>query len=106
MSFINLANIKEREIVPGFRGKIVHSSNMTLVSWDIKAGSSLPEHSHPNEQITVVIKGVFEMTVDGKTHIMKSGTVATIPANVKHKGNSITDSQLIDAFYPVREDYR
>ena len=106
MSFINVANIEEREIVPGFLGKMVHSDNMTFVFWQIKIGSSLPEHSHPNEQITTVIKGTFELTVDADTRIMESGDVAIIPANVKHKGKSITNSNLIDAFYPVREDYR
>lgn len=106
MSFINLDNIKEKEIVPGFLGKMVHSDHMTFVFWKIKAGASLPEHSHPNEQITAVIKGTFELTVDADTRVMKPGDVAIIPANINHKGRSITNSNLIDAFYPSREDYR
>lgn len=106
MSFINLSNIKEKEIVPGFLGKMVHSDHMTFVFWKIKAGASLPEHSHRNEQITTVISGVFELTVEADTRIMKPGDVAIIPAHVKHKGKSITNSDLIDAFYPAREDYR
>ena len=106
MSFINLDNIKEKEIVPGFLGKMVHSDHMTFVFWKIKTGASLPEHSHPNEQITTVIKGAFELTVDADTRMMKPGDVAIIPANVKHKGKSMTNSDIIDAFYPSREDYR
>jgi len=106
MSFINVANIKEKEIVPGFLGKMVHSDHMTFVFWKIKAGAPLPEHSHPNEQITTVINGAFELTVEAETRIMKPGDVAIIPANVKHKGKSITNSDLIDTFYPAREDYR
>jgi quercetin dioxygenase-like cupin family protein len=106
MAFINLSDVKEREIVPGFRAKMVHSQNMTFAFWNVKAGSPLPEHSHPHEQITTVISGSFELTADGETKIMEPGSVVVIPANVKHKGKSITDSRLIDAFYPVREEYR
>ncbi|MCX5853696.1 MAG: cupin domain-containing protein [Deltaproteobacteria bacterium] len=106
MSFINLTDVKEKEIIPGFRGRMLHSEHMTFVLWNITSGSSLPEHSHFHEQITTVIKGTFEMTVDGETQIIAPGSVVIIPPNVKHKGKSITDTQLIDAFYPVRDDYR
>lgn len=106
MAFINLSNVKEKEIVPGFRARMVHSQNMTFVFWQVKAGSPLPEHSHPHEQITTVIKGSFEMNVAGETRIMEPGSVVVIPANVKHQGKSITDTELIDVFYPVREEYR
>jgi quercetin dioxygenase-like cupin family protein len=106
MPFIDLSDVDEKEIIPGFRGRIVHSRHMTFVLWNIASGSSLPEHFHPSEQITTVIQGTFEMTIDGEMQTMTPGTVAIIPANVKHKGKSISDTQLIDAFYPVREDYR
>ena len=49
-----------REIVPGFRGRFVHTENMTFVYWDIKAGSILPDHSHPHEQVVTVIEGELE----------------------------------------------
>lgn len=106
MSFINLTDVKEKEIITGFRGKMLHSEHMTFVLWNITSGSSLPEHSHFHEQITTVINGIFEMTVDGETQIMTPGSVVIIPSNVKHTGKSMTDTQLIDAFYPVRDDYR
>ena len=106
MPFINLADIKEREMAPGFRAKMLHSENMTVVFWNVKAGSSLPHHSHPNEQITTVIRGTFQFTIDGETQIIEPGFTVIIPPNAKHQGKSITDCQLIDVFYPMREDYR
>ena len=104
--FKNLNDIDCKEIVPGFRAKFVHSENMTFAYWDIEAGSELPEHSHPQEQVASVIKGKLELTIDGKTQILEPGSVAIIPTNTKHSGKAITDCQSIDVFYPVREDYR
>jgi quercetin dioxygenase-like cupin family protein len=106
MSFIHLSDIKQKEIVPGFKAKMVHSDHMTLAFWNIEAGATLPEHSHPNEQITTVIKGKFEMTVAGETRIMERGAVFVIPSDAGHSGKAMIDSELIDVFYPVREDYR
>lgn len=106
MDKTDLKQISSREPVPGFRGKFVHSKNVTLGYWDIKAGSKLPEHSHPHEQIANVINGKFEMTVGGKADLLEANSVLVIPSNVKHSGRALTDCYIIDVFYPVREDYK
>ncbi|MGC9967779.1 MAG: cupin domain-containing protein [Syntrophobacteraceae bacterium] len=106
MSFIDLGNIAEKEVMPGCKAKIVHSENMTLAYWAIEKGSSLPEHSHTNEQVATLIEGRFELTVDGNSRILEPGSVAIIPPNAKHSGRAITDCRVIDVFYPIREDYR
>jgi len=106
MPFINLNDVSSKELLPGFTSKMIHTENMTLVYWDIKAGSVLPEHSHVHEQVAAqVISGEFELMLDGETRIMESGDVAVIPSNAVHSGKAITDCQLLDVFSPVREDY-
>ena len=106
MPFVDLSTLSEKEVVSGFHGKFVHSENMTTSFWRIEAGAALPEHAHPNEQISVVVAGNFEMTLDGETLLLEKGKVALIPANVKHSGRALTDCEIMDVFYPVREDYR
>jgi len=106
MSYIDLSQIEEKEVVSGFIAKFVHSENMTFAYWTIKAGSSLPEHSHPHEQVANIIKGKFEFTLDGETQIINPGTTVIIPSNVMHSGKAITDCYIIDVFYPIREDYK
>lgn len=106
MPFIQLSDIEEKELLPGFRVRMVHSEKMTLAYWDIQAGAMLPEHAHPHEQVAAqVMSGEFELTLAGETRIMKAGDVAVIPSNVVHSGKAITDCQLLDVFSPVREDY-
>lgn len=106
MAFTTLASIATRETVPGFHGKFIHTDNMTVSHWEIDAGSSMPAHEHPHEQITLVQEGVFELTVDGETRQMKVGDIAIIPGNVPHFGRAITDCRLVDVFCPARDDYR
>jgi quercetin dioxygenase-like cupin family protein len=106
MPFINLKDIAAKESLPGFKGKMIHTENMTLAFWEIEAGSILPPHSHFHEQVAAqVISGEFELNLQGETKIMKAGDLAVIPSNELHSGRAITDCQLLDVFSPVREDY-
>ena len=79
---------------------------MTFAHWAVKAGAILPEHSHPHEQVANVITGEFELTIDGETVRLGPGGVGIIPSNSVHSGRAITDCHIIDAFHPIREDYR
>lgn len=106
MTFLALKDIEEKEIVPGYRAKFVHSDNMTLGFWDVDQGASLPEHSHPHEQIANVLEGRFELTVDGEPRVLEPGMVAVIPGGVPHSGKALTPCRLMDAFHPTREDYK
>ena len=106
MPFIELSSVEEREIVTGFHAKFAHTENMTATFWRVEAGAELPEHAHPHEQISMVVSGEFEMVLDGKKEILNAGMIALIPSNVKHGGRAITDCEIRDIFYPVREDYR
>ena len=106
MAFVSLNEIETVEPFPGFVATFVHTEQMTLANWQITAGSAIPDHSHPHEQIMMVSDGEFELTVAGETQVMRPGMVAVIPADAKHSGRALTDCRAIDVFYPVREDYR
>ncbi|MEJ2413148.1 MAG: cupin domain-containing protein [Anaerolineales bacterium] len=106
MTFINLAEMDAREIVPGYQARFLHGENMTLAYWEVEAGAELPEHSHPQEQIANVLEGEFELTIDGETQVLLPGQAAYIPGNVPHSGQALTACRLLDAFQPARDDYR
>ena len=106
MHSINLKELKEFELFPGYFAKLIHSKNMTIANFRIIAGSEVPEHSHPHEQVCRVIEGDFELTVNGKKYKMNENTIVIIPSNAIHSAKAITDCKVIDTFFPVREDYR
>jgi quercetin dioxygenase-like cupin family protein len=106
MAFFRLEDIQEREMVPGFRARFVHTEKMTVAFWNIDAGAALPEHSHANEQVFTILEGEFELTIGGETRVNTPGAVATIAPNVPHAGRAVTDCRVIDIFSPPRDDYR
>ena len=106
MSYIKLADLEEREMIPGYRARFVHTEHMTLAYWTIRAGSPLPEHSHPHEQVVNLLEGEFEFNLAGEIQRLSPGMVVVITSNLPHSGKAITDCRILDVFYPVRDDYR
>ncbi len=106
MPFVELSEIREREPVPGFRVRFIHSDSMTVAYWEIEPGASMPEHSHSHEQIVNLIEGELELMVGGEVRTLVPGLVAIVPPDVVHSGRAVTMCRLIDVFHPVREDYR
>ena len=105
MPFVDLTGLPEREPIPGYRARFVHTENLTLAYWDIEAGAPLPEHVHPHEQIASVIVGCLEFSVAGETRVLEAGSVAVVPPNAVHSGRALTACRMIAAFSPVRQDY-
>ncbi|HVY12836.1 MAG TPA: cupin domain-containing protein [Alphaproteobacteria bacterium] len=97
--------VEEVPVIPGYRAKFMHSANMTFVLWDIDAGAPLPEHAHPHEQVAHLLAGTFELVINGKPNVLQAGSTAVIPSNAVHSGKAITPCRILDAFYPLREDY-
>ena len=106
MPYIELSGLGEREVVPGFIGKFLHTGRMTVSMWKVTSGSRLPTHSHPHEQVTIVVKGRLEMSLAGSVKVLEPGIVASIPPDAEHSGRALSDCDIIDVFSPVREDYR
>ncbi len=103
---MNLSEIKSKEIMPGYHGKMVNAETMSWVFWDVDKDAKVPEHSHIHEQIMHVVEGTFEFTLDGKTDTYHPGDVVIIPSNTPHSGKALTQCKLMDIFSPVREEYR
>ena len=78
---------------------------MTFAHYDFKRGSSIHEHSHPQEEVYEVIEGELELTIDGATQIARAGLVAIVPSNVLHSVKALTDGRAIIVDYPVRCDF-
>lgn len=102
---IDLSASNSKEIIPGFKGKFVHTKNNTLAWWEIEQGAILPRHSHIHEQVTQVLEGSFQLTVGNETHICKPGKIKVIPPNVEHEGVALTHCKIFDLFAPTRPEY-
>ncbi|MBM4135652.1 MAG: cupin domain-containing protein [Nitrospira sp.] len=64
-------------------------------------------HKHPHEQITYVIEGEMEFTLNGEIRILKAGDGVVILSNQEHSARILNrPTKAVDAWDPIREDYR
>jgi hypothetical protein len=63
---MKVEDIESRELIPGTEVRFVHSGRMTVAYWTFDPAVALPEHSHPHDQITNILEGEFELTIEGE----------------------------------------
>lgn len=68
-------------------------------------GCVFPVHSHPSEQILVILEGEEEHICGDEKFLMKAGDLCIHPSNVPHGGETKTGFKGIDIFCPPREDH-
>ena len=106
MPLIQIDRLPVREIFPGLRARLIHSDRVSHSWVTIDAGATFPEHQHPHEQIVSMIEGELELIVDGVAHRLTPGQVFVIRPDARHSGRAVTACRVLDAFAPVRDDYR
>lgn len=80
---------------------------MQLSLVDIPAEGVVDWHSHPNEQMGMMISGRAMFFVGDDSRELGPGDFYLIPGNVKHKVVPIGGpGQAMDIFYPIRDEYR
>ena len=94
------------QIAPGIRRQtITTGETMYQMRAQLDAGSRLPEHRHPQEQITHVITGHVRMIVAGEPRELRAGESLYLPSNIPHGAETIEATTVIDTFSPPRVDY-
>jgi quercetin dioxygenase-like cupin family protein len=106
MSFIELASLPIKEVIKGYKARSIHTGTLSFIYWSVTEGAEMPVHFHIHEQTAHVLKGKFELTVNGEKRVLEPGIIAVIPPNVPHGGKAITACELLDVFNPEREDYK
>ena len=100
-------DFKRIEPAPGFLVRAVYGQSLMLCNVTLEAHSESPPHRHPYEEMGLIVEGEFEMTVGGKTGLLRKGDVFLAPPDTIHGG--ITHERrtsMISAFSPPREDYK
>jgi len=91
---------------PGIRRRThAHGRTMYQQIAELDAGSTMPAHSHPHEQIVHILSGRMKLIVDGIAHELKTGDSFYLPSNVAHGVETIESTRVLDTFSPPREDY-
>ena len=76
-----------------------------LPGLQMRAGCTVPVHSHENEQVSMVLSGRLRFLLDGGAEEVGPGQVMRLAPNERHGVEVLEDSVVIDLFSPPREDW-
>ena len=103
--FDKLASVAEEQITDKISRRVISGKQGTMVYWRMKAGAHVAGHQHPQEQFVWVIKGAIRFRIGTEERTIMPGDVAVIPGGVEHEAFFPEDTEVIDFFAPVREDF-
>lgn len=90
----------------GIERQMVVGNNLMLCRFRFAANLVTPEHSHPHEQMSIVVKGRVRFFIEGEARIAVPGDVLSFPSECWHGATMLDEEvELIDIFTPVREDF-
>lgn len=105
MKLYHWQTMEQEQMNPGFGRKAIHGVNLTVARLELKRGCKVPEHSHVNEQVSMVESGALKFFIGGGEQILRGGDVLVIPPHLPHSVEVLEDSVVVDVFAPKREDW-
>lgn len=103
----NLHDVDEVEVVDGVHlAQLVVGEKMSVQNFRIEPGTTVPEHSHPHEQVGYITKGELTfITEDGET-VVREGESFHLESDEPHGAENRGDKPVlgVDIFSPPRAD--
>lgn len=101
------AEMKPRRLAPGVSAKIASGEKLMFSLVTLDPDAVVPEHSHPHEQMGMIVSGEMELTVAGEARRLRGNDLYVIPGGVRHKAVAgPKGATVLDAFSPPREEYK
>ncbi|MDD4903960.1 MAG: cupin domain-containing protein [Candidatus Bipolaricaulis sp.] len=107
MTYFTVEELAGTEMLPGITRRAAWIKDVMLTFFTFEPGSVVPPHRHPNEQITIVVRGAMEFSLDGESRVLRVGDGVCIPPNTPHAARILSEPTVAyDAWSPPRDDYR
>jgi quercetin dioxygenase-like cupin family protein len=105
--FTDKSQCVHHRIFPGVDIYTTCGQDLMLSLVEMEPHSVVEPHSHPHEQVGLMLSGTAEFTIGDETRTIGPGQMWRIPGGVVHK--VIAGDQpvrALDVFHPIRDDYR
>jgi quercetin dioxygenase-like cupin family protein len=105
-AFDDVAALAPQQIWHGVLGRAVHGDRVTLSVVELEPGSVVPEHSHENEQVGMIVVGSLAFRIGDERRELGPGGTWRILAHTPHQVEAGPDGAVvIEAFAPRRADW-
>jgi quercetin dioxygenase-like cupin family protein len=94
-------------IFPGVNIRTCAAEKMMLSYVELAPHAVVEEHSHPHEQVGMILQGRATFFIGGEQKTLGPGDMFLVPGHVRHRVVALDEPvRVLDIFSPVREEYR
>jgi len=105
--FWNPEKIAPKVLAPGVTAKIASGERMMLSLVTFAPDAVVPTHSHPHEQMGMIVSGTLEFTIAGETRVLAGSGMVFVPGGVPHAAKAGPGGAVaLEVFSPPREEFR
>jgi quercetin dioxygenase-like cupin family protein len=105
--FVSFDLLEGFQLARGVTAKALFGEGAMLNLVQLGPGAVVACHSHPHEQLGLILRGSITLNVDGTDHPLRERDGYTLPSDIEHGATAGPEGALVlDVFRPVREDYR
>lgn len=105
--FIHFDDVSPFTLIDGVEGRPLFGDKAMVNLIEFSPGATVPAHSHPHEQLGIVLRGMQALVIDGVARELGPMEGYVLPGGVEHSAYCGPEgATVIDVFAPVREDYR
>jgi quercetin dioxygenase-like cupin family protein len=105
--FLDRPDCSRHNIFPGIDIFTAAGDNLMLSLVEFQPHAVVEPHSHPHEQMGMLLEGELTFTIGGHTRTLRPGEMWRIPGHVVHSAKAgEAPVKALDVFCPVRDDYR
>ena len=105
MFFTSPEAFNRLEPFEGIRILACSGERMTVSVLTFEAQSEIPSHTHPHEQVGMVLEGELFFKIADEERTLRAGDVYLMPPNVEHSVRAPVASKVMDVFSPRRTEY-
>lgn len=104
--FADTSDRSRHTIFPGVEIQTVACRKMMMSLVEFQPNAIVEKHSHPHEQVGMVIEGQAHFFVGDEDRVLGPGDMYRIPGGVEHRVVALDNiCKAFDIFTPIREDY-
>jgi quercetin dioxygenase-like cupin family protein len=104
--FVQQGDRGHHTLFPGVEAYTMAGERLMLSWVDFEPHAVVPAHSHPHEQIGVLLDGELVFQIADQQRTLGPGDMWRIPGGVVHGVEAGSQgARALDVFHPVRQEY-
>ena len=105
MRLFDWEQVKAEQVTELYSRKVALGENLSIAKLEVKQGAATRMHSHDNEEIVVVLRGVWQFFLPTGDVTLHANQMLSIPPGTEHGSRVLEDVVALDICSPARIDW-